>query len=204
MTYYYARVSTKEQNLARQIKAFKELGAEENEIICDKESGKNFDRKGYKELKAKLQDGDEVYIVSLDRLGRSKEETKAELKYFKENGIRLKVLDLPTTLIEIPQGNEWILDMVNNILIEVLSSIAEQERKTILERQRKGIDAMPIINGKRISAKTGRGFGREYMRVPDFTELKGKTESGEISVKEAYTRLGISRSKWYSLCREVA
>ena len=124
-TYYYARVSSKEQNLDRQIAAFAALGAQEREIITDKESGKDLDRSGYTALKtALLRRGDTLVIKSLDRLSRSKRDIKNELQYFKENGIRLKVLDLPTTMIEYPAGQEWVLDMVNNILVEVLSSIA--------------------------------------------------------------------------------
>lgn len=203
MTYYYARVSSREQNLARQIDEFKKLGVTESEIICDKESGKDFDRRGYRKLKAMLKEGDTLYVTSLDRLSRNKEDIKSELQFFKDSGVRLKVLDLPTTLTEISEGSEWILDMVNNILIEVLSSIAEEERRKIKERQRQGIEAMPIVNGKRVSARTGRGFGREYMSVPGFAELKAKTESGEISVNRAIGLLKISRSKWYSLCKEA-
>lgn len=135
-TYYYARVSSKEQNLDRQIAAFAALGAQEREIITDKESGKDLDRSGYTALKtALLRRGDTLVIKSLDRLSRSKRDIKNELQYFKENGIRLKVLDLPTTMIEYPAGQEWVLDMVNNILVEVLSSIAQQERETIHQRQ---------------------------------------------------------------------
>lgn len=77
-----------------------------------------------------------MIVTSLDRLSRKKEDIKAELQYFKENNIRLKILDIPTTLIDPPEGQEWIFDMVLNILIEVMSSIAEQERVTIRERQR--------------------------------------------------------------------
>ena len=95
-TYYYARVSSKEQNLDRQIAAFAALGAQEREIITDKESGKDLDRSGYTALKtALLRRGDTLVIKSLDRLSRSKRDIKNELQYFKENGIRLKVLDLP-------------------------------------------------------------------------------------------------------------
>ena len=112
-TYYYARVSSKEQNLDRQIAAFAALGAQEREIITDKESGKDLDRSGYTALKtALLRRGDTLVI---------------------------KVLDLPTTMIEYPAGQEWVLDMVNNILVEVLSSIAQQERETIHQRQAEGI-----------------------------------------------------------------
>lgn len=138
-TYYYARVSSTEQNLDRQLAVFENLGASPREIIIDKASGKNLDRASYQALKTTiLRKGDTLVIKSLDRLSRNKEDIKKELEYFKANGIRLKVLDLPTTLIELPKEQSWIFDMINNILIEVLSSIAEQERLTIRKRQREG------------------------------------------------------------------
>ena len=104
-TYYYARVSTKEQNLDRQIAAFVALGAEEREIITDKESGKNLDRPGYQALKKViLRQGDTLIVKSLDRLSRSKTDIRNELQYFKDQGIRLKVIDLPTTMMDLPEG----------------------------------------------------------------------------------------------------
>ena len=127
-TYYYARVSSKEQNLDRQIAAFKALGADERDIITDKESGKDLDRKGYQALKnAMLRRGDTLVVKSLDRLSRNKSDIHNELQYFKDNGIRLKVIDLPTTMMDLPEGQEWVFEMVNNILIEVLASIAENK-----------------------------------------------------------------------------
>lgn len=143
-TYYYARVSSKEQNLDRQLAAFASLGASERDIITDKESGKDLNRSGYTALKtALLRSGDTLVIKSLDRLSRNKADIKNELQYFKDHDIRLKVLDLPTTMIDYPAGQEWVLDMVNNILIEVLSSIAQQERLTIHQRQQEGIVLLP-------------------------------------------------------------
>ena len=134
-TFYYARVSTREQNLDRQLSAFRSLGASEREIITDKESGRNLDRPGYQALKsAMLRPGDTLVVKSLDRLSRSKADIRNELEYFKANGIRLKVIDLPTTMMELPSGQEWVFEMVNNILIEVLGTIAEQERETIRRR----------------------------------------------------------------------
>ena len=117
----YARVSSKEQNLDRQILQLKKYVEEEN-IIVDKASGKNLERPGYQALKGVLglRQGDTLVITSLDRLSRSKTDIKQELQWFKEQGIRLMILDLPTSLIEIPEGQEWIRDMIENILIEVL------------------------------------------------------------------------------------
>ena len=104
-TYYYARVSTKEQNLDRQIAAFVALGADEREIITDKESGKNLDRPGYQALKnVILRPGDTLVIKSLDRLSRSKADIRNEIQFFNDQGIRLKVIDLPTTMMDLPEG----------------------------------------------------------------------------------------------------
>ena len=141
-TFYYARVSTREQNLDRQLEAFRALGADDREIITDKESGKNLDRPGYQALKsAMLRSGDTLVIKSLDRLSRSKADIHSELQWCKQNNIHLKVIDLPTTMMDLPPGQEWVFEMVNNILIEVLGTIAEQERLTIRQRQREGIAA---------------------------------------------------------------
>ena len=103
-TYYYARVSTREQNLDRQIEAFKKLGADDRDIITDKESGKNLERTGYQALKLNiLRPGDTLVVKSLDRLSRNKMDIRNELQYFKENGIRLKIIDLPTTMMDLPE-----------------------------------------------------------------------------------------------------
>lgn len=127
--YGYIRVSTKEQNIDRQLIALIENNVDERNIIMDKESGKDLNREGYQLLKTGLlRPGDTLVIKSLDRLSRNKCDIKKELEYFKENGIRLKVIDLPTTMLDLPDGQEWVMEMVNNILIEVLGSIAEQER----------------------------------------------------------------------------
>lgn len=137
----FARVSSREQNLYRQIAAFVALGAADRDIITDKESGKDLNRKGYQALKnAMLCCGDTLVVKSLDRLSRNKYDIHNELQYFKENGIRLKVIDLPTTMMDLPEGQEWVFEMVNNILIEVLGTIAEQERKNIRKRQAEGIE----------------------------------------------------------------
>ena len=141
MIYGYMRVSTKSQNLNRQEDALLEFGVEKDNIFADKESGKNFDREKYQEMKSILKRNDVLVIKELDRLGRNKEMVKEELEYFKSNGIRVKILNIPTTLIDFPEGQEWVMDMVNNILLEVMSSIAEEERKKIKERQAEGIAA---------------------------------------------------------------
>ena len=136
----YARVSTAHQHEDRQVAALLEYGIEDRNIIVDKESGKDLNRKGYQLLKeGLLRRGDTLIIKSLDRLSRNKADIKKELEHFKNEGIVLKVLDLPTTMMDLPDGNEWVFEMVNNILIEVLGTIAEQERASIKQRQAEGI-----------------------------------------------------------------
>lgn len=191
-TWYYARVSSREQNLDRQLAAFAAIGAKERDIITDKESGKDLDRRGYTALKtALLRRGDTLVIKSLDRLSRNKADIKSELEYFKENSIRLKVLDLPTTMIDYPAGQEWVLDMVNNILVEVLSSIAQQERETIRQRQAEGIAA---------AKSKGKHLGRPAVAYPDnWTEVYKAWKAGQITAKTAMEQTGLKRTSFYKL-----
>ena len=195
-TYFYARVSSKEQNLDRQLAAFASLGASERDIITDKESGKDLNRSGYTALKtALLRSGDTLVVKSLDRLSRNKADIKNELQYFKEHGIRLKVLDLPTTMIDYPAGQEWVLDMVNNILIEVLSSIAQQERLTIRQRQQEGIAA---------AKAKGKHLGRPGLVVPEnWQEVYSAWKSGAITAKTAMERTGLKRTSFYKLVKDI-
>lgn len=131
----YARVSTKEQHLDRQIKALLDYGIDERDIVTDKASGADLDRPGYQALKnSMLRDGDTLVVKSLDRLSRNKDHITQELRYLKEHHIQVRVIDLPTTMIQLPTGKEGVFEMINNILIEVLSSIAEQEQLSIRQR----------------------------------------------------------------------
>ena len=202
--YFYGRVSSKDQNLARQLESAKKY-KDIDEVFTDKQSGKNFDRDGYQTMKAVLAQGDEVVIHALDRLGRNKEAIKEELAWFKEHGVIVRILNVPTTLIEYPEGQEWVMDMVNNILIEVLGAFAEQERENIKKRQAEGIAAMPVDeNGRKVSKKTGRGFGRQEKRPENFAEVYERQQNGELSLKEAMAEVGVGRTRWYELAREVS
>ena len=171
--YGYARVSTKEQHLDRQLKALLDFGIEERDIVTDKSSGMSMDREGYQMLKTRLlRDGDTLVIKSLDRLSRNKGYIKAELEYFKQRHIRVMVLDLPTTLVELPEGQEWVFEMINNILIEVLASIAEQERLTTRQRQEEGIAVAKEQENisdarKRSSRQTGKKHIKAGSKVND-------------------------------------
>ena len=194
-TFYYARVSSREQNLDRQLDAFHALGADERDIITDKQSGKDLERAGYQALmNAMLRRGDTLVVKSLDRLSRTKADIKAELEYFKENGIRVKVLDLPTTMMEVPEGQTWVFDMVNNILIEVLGTIAQQERTTIRQRQAEGIAA---------AKARGKHLGRPKAVKPDnWNEVSARWRAGEITAVEAMRLTGLKRGVFYKFVGE--
>ena len=203
MIYGYCRVSAKDQNLARQLEAMKSY-KNIDETFCDKQSGKSFDRPEYERLKSVVTKGDEVIIKELDRLGRNKEGVKDEIKWFKEHGVTLRILELPTTLIDF-NGQEWLADMVNNIIIEVMGAVAEQEREKIGKRREEGILAMPIVNGKRVSTKTGNEYGRPSIKIDkSFEKFLKKQKDGEMSVSECCEQLGISRATWYNRVREVS
>jgi DNA invertase Pin-like site-specific DNA recombinase len=195
-TYYYARVSTTTQKVDRQIDRFKDLGAEDNNIIIDKESGKDLNRTGYLYLKKNLlREGDTLFITSLDRLSRNKEDIKGELQFFKNNSIRIKILDLPTTLIDAPEGQEWIIEMIETILIEVISSIAQHERETIHKRQEEGIES---------AKKRGVKFGRPvYVKPDNFEELLKKVERQEIRAVDAMREMNMKKSTYYKLRAEI-
>lgn len=197
----YARVSSKEQNLSRQISALSQY-VEPDMIVTDKASGKDFNRDGYQSLKVgigKLVKGDTLYIKSLDRLSRNKEQAKAELQYFRDNGIRVKILDIPTTMVDYPTNQEWVLDMITNILIEVLTSIAENERETIKQRQREGYEAMPVNKrGKKVSAKTGNDVGRpKAISIETFRKQYQRVVNGEIKPFELMNELNMAKSTFY-------
>ena len=196
MIYHYCRVSTKEQSLERQYAALNAYKPADK-IFTDRQSGKDFLRDGYQQLKAIVVAGDEVVIKELDRLGRNKAEIKAELEWFKNNGVIIRILDLPTTLIEF-QGQQWVGEMINNILIEVIGTIAEQERLKIRQRQREGYDAL-LANGE--WDKLGRP--KNEVNAAEFQKILKKQKSGQMTVGECCKKLNISRSSWYRLVKEA-
>lgn len=194
-TYGYIRVSSKEQNLDRQVKSLIEYGVSEENIKADKESGKDFNRPSYQLLKQDiLREGDVLVVKELDRLGRNKEMIKTELDYFKKHGIRVKVLNIPTTLMDIPEGQEWIIDMINNILIEVLGAIAEEERNKIKARQAEGIAA---------AKEKGTHMGRPKAEYPImWEETYKKWKDKEITATKAMELLQLKRTTFYKLVKE--
>ena len=194
--YGYARVSSREQNEDRQIDALTKFGVLEGNIIIDKASGKDTERVGYQYMKQQiLRKGDTLVIKELDRLSRNKSDIKHELEHFKDMGIRVKILDIPTTLTDFPPEQMWVMDMINSILIEVLGSIAENERNKIRTRQREGIEAAKRKNIK---------FGRPSKPLPDnWQQILADVRSGNKKPVEAIRELGISRSCYYRLIKNM-
>ena len=197
MIFGYIRVSSKDQNPERQIQAIKEFekDIEDENIYIDKQTGKDFYRESYQKLKSLLRKGDTLIVKELDRLGRNKEMIKDELNELSDKDIKIKILNIPTTLIELPEENTWIIKMVNNILIEVLSAIAEEERTNIRQRQSEGIA---------IAKAEGKYKGRKAEDLPkNFPGLYNRWKEGMITAVEFTKLLGYkSRNTTYRKIRQ--
>lgn len=193
--YGYARVSTTEQNLDRQLLELRKHVEDERDIITDKQSGKNFDRPGYRSLRdTLLRRGDTLVIKSIDRLGRNKSQIKDELEHYRQAGVRVQIIDIPTTMVEWPEGQEWVGDMVNDVLIQVYASIAEQEYRTIHQRQAEGIAA---------AKAAGRHLGRARVERPEgWEQIVALWRGGQLTAVQAMDRLGLKKSTFYKLVRE--
>ena len=159
----------------------------------DKESGKDFNRLGYLSLKEKwLRQGDTLVVKELDRLGRNKAMIKSELEWFKAEGIRVRILNIPTTLINCDQ--DWVLDMVSNILIEVMASVAEEERVKIHRRQEEGIA---------VAKAKGVVFGKPPIAKPDnYEKVMALVDSGQLKAVDAMRELGVRKTTFYRLRHE--
>ena len=192
--YGYARVSTKDQNLDRQLIALWEFGIDDRDIIREKASGKSLNREAYQTLRNQLlREGDTLVIVALDRLSRNKLHIKQELEYYRERNIRVMVLDMPTTLCQVNEGQEWIIEMINAILVEVLASLAEQERVKTLTRQAEGIEA---------AKQQGKHLGRPKMKIPEgWDNIYMLWKSGEITAVEAMRKSNLKKSTFYKLAK---
>lgn len=192
----YVRVSSKEQNVDRQLDALRPYVEEDRDIIIDRQSGKDFARDGYQLLRtALLREGDELIVKSIDRLGRNKEAIRDELQYYRQAGIRVKIIDLPTTMLDWPQGQELVGEMVNSILIEVFSMIAEQERVNIRTRQAEGIAA---------AHARGKHLGRPRIERPErWAEVYAAWRAGQITAVRASEVLGMKRATFYKKVKEL-
>ena len=188
----YARVSTARQKEDRQVEALVGYGVDGRTIIIDKDSGTSLDRQGDPTWKRSLlRSGDVLVVKELDRLSRRKEDIRSELEELKQAGVRVKILDIPTTLTDFPDGQEWVIEMVNNILIEVMGSIAQEERNKIRQRQREGIAS---------ARSNGVAFGRPQIVKPEnWSEVIGRVENGEITSVQAMEILGMKKTSYYKL-----
>lgn len=194
-TVAYVRVSTKEQNLARQLEELKKLGIEEKYIYQDKQSGKDFERIGYKYMKKSLEKGDTLVIKELDRIGRNQIELKKEWEYFKENEINVRVLDMPALNIDYNDENlKPMIKMINNIIFEIMCWKAQNERETIRKRQAEGIASAKSRNVK---------FGRPRIEMTEeFKREVRKWKNGEITATEAMQNCKMKRTSFYKLVNE--
>ena len=186
----YARVSTKDQNLERQIDSLKQYGCEE--IYCDKATGKNFSRPEYMSLKKALRKGDTLVVHEFDRLGRNKKLTLKELQEFKEKGIRLVALNLPTTQMD--TTDNLMLETINNIVIELYTMMAQQEIETREKRQREGINK---------ALEKGVKFGRKSVEYPNEWEgVYNMVKNKEISNVKAMQMLGLKKTTYFKLKKQ--
>lgn len=191
--YGYIRISTKEQNEDRQLIALREMGVKERNIFTDKQSGKDFDRPQYKKLVRKLKKDDLLYIKSIDRLGRNYEEIQNQWRILtKDKGVDICVLDMP--LLDTRRGKDLVGTFLSDIVLQVLSLVAENERSNIRQRQAEGIAA----------AKTrGVHFGRTAIEMPEnFPEIVQDWERGAITVDEACEKCAVSAPTFYRKLRE--
>ena len=192
-TYGYARVSTKEQNEERQLIALREFGIGDRQIYVDKQSGKDFEREQYRRLVRKLKGGDVLVIKSIDRLGRNYEEILEQWRLLtKEKAVDIVVLDMP--LLDTRRSRDLTGTLIADIVLQLLSYVAQTEREFIRQRQAEGIEA---------AKARGVRFGRRPMkRPPQFAELKERWEKGEISARQAARELEITHRTFLLWAKE--
>ncbi len=191
MKYGYARVSTREQNIDRQLSAILKEGIAQDRIYVDKASGKDFNRRKYKRMIKKLKEGDELYIKSIDRLGRNYDEIIKEWnRITKEKKTEIIVLDFPL-LDTRSKAKDLTGKFMADIVLQILSYVAQIERENIRQRQREG-----IVEAK----KRGIKFGRPRRQMPDnFQEVLALWKEGRISLRKGADLLNVSHtmfSKW--------
>lgn len=191
--YGYIRVSSTEQNEDRQLIALQKLGILQKNIYVDRQSGKDFNRPEYQKMIAKLRRGDTLYILSIDRLGRNYEEIQNQWRYLtKELGIDISVLDMP--LLDTRNGKDLMGTFIADLVLQILSFVAQSERENIKERQRQGIAA---------AKERGVRFGRPRLAVPsDFEEVVGDWEQKKINIAEATRRCKMSSATFYRRLRK--
>ena len=191
--YGYVRVSSTDQNEERQMIALAEAGVPENNIFMDKQSGKSFDRPQYKKLVKKLKSGDLLYVLSIDRLGRNYEEIQNQWRVItKEIESDICVLDMP--LLDTRQGKDLMGTFIADLVLQILSFVAQSERENIKKRQEQGIAA---------AKAKGVRFGRPEIPIPDnFDKLVKDWEKKRISFEEILKLCNMSEATFYRKLRE--
>lgn len=193
--YGYARVSTKEQNEDRQIQALTEFGITEDNIFIDKKSGKDFEREEYQLLKKILKrtQNNVLVIKSIDRLGRNYKEIQKEWREITQDlKTDIVVLDMP--ILDTRQYKDVLGTFIADLILQVLSFVAEQERDNIRTRQREGIE---------IAKAKGKHLGRPKIEVPqEFKQEYTKWKNGEQTAKVTMENLDLKRGKFYMFVRE--
>ena len=191
--YGYVRVSSMEQNESRQMVALKQAGVAAGNIFMDKQSGKDFHRANYKKMLSMLQNGDLLYIMSIDRLGRNYAEIQNQWRMLtKEIGIDICVIDMP--LLDTRNGKDLMGTFIADLVLQILSFVAENERDNIRKRQEQGIAA---------AKKRGVRFGRPETHIPNnFGEIIKKWENGQIKFDDALQECNMSQATFYRRLRE--
>lgn len=192
--YAYVRVSTKEQNLDRQLIALQQHDIPKKNIYYDYQSGKNFDRPGYKKMLKKLKTGDVLIIKSIDRLGRNYEEIQRQWRLLtKEKGVDIVVLDMP--LLDTRRGKDLMGTFLSDIVLQVLSFVAENERTSIRQRQAEGIAA---------AKAKGVQFGRPPTPLPaNFAEVHKAWRSRKMTLKQAANACEMPVGTFYGKARKM-
>ena len=192
MEYGYIRVSTREQNEQRQLIAMREFGIDEKQIYMDKQSGKDFERPGYQRLLRRLRAGDTIVIKSIDRLGRNYDEILEQWRLLtKQKQVDIVVLDMP--LLNTKQGRDLTGVVIADIVLQLLSYVAQTEREFNRQRQAEGIAA---------ARSRGVQFGRRRIDRPEnYPEVKKAWEAGELTAAQAADSLGVSRTTFFKWAR---
>jgi DNA invertase Pin-like site-specific DNA recombinase len=190
----YVRVSSKDQNEGRQITSMKEQGIEERDIFIDKQSGKDFERSDYQLMKRSLRKGDVLFIHSLDRFGRNKDEILNEWQEItKQIKADIIVLDMP--LLDTTKYKDSMGSFISDLVLQILSWMAQEERERIRKRQREGID---------IALKKGVQFGRPKAETtPEFHTAYKKWKAGEITATDAIEEARMKRTTFYKLVKQT-
>ena len=192
-TYGYVRVSSIDQNEDRQLAAMKEKGVTGNALYIDKQSGKDFDRPQYKRLVKKLRPGDLLYVLSIDRLGRNYKEIQNQWRLLtKEKDVDICVMDMP--LLDTRNGKDLMGTFIADLVLQILSFVAENERVNIRKRQAEGIAA---------AKARGVKFGRPTLEIPvDFAQLVYEWEKQSLPLESILEQCGISRTTFFRRLRE--